>query len=49
MEDKYKIILSYIQDLSVEIASPETLVTIRNSIPDYKMSVSLKSKPLKKK
>ena len=49
MEDKYKIILSYIQDLSVEIASPETLVTIRNSIPDYKMSVSLKSKTLKKK
>ena len=49
MEDKYKIIISYIQDLSVEIASPEALVTIRNTIPDYKMTVGLKSKPLKKK
>ena len=49
MEDKYKIIISYIQDLSVEITSPEALVTIRNTIPDYKMTVSLKSKPLKKK
>ena len=29
MENKYKIIVSYIQDLSVEIPSPETLVTVR--------------------
>ena len=49
MEDKYKIIISYIQDLSVEIASPEALVAIRNTIPDYKMTVGLKSKPLKRK
>ena len=49
MENKYKIILSYIQDLSVEITSPEALVTIRNTIPDYKMKVGLKSKPLKRK
>ena len=49
MENKYKIILSYIQDLSVEIANPEALITIRNTIPDYKMIVSLKSKPLKRK
>ena len=49
MEDKYKIIISYIQDLSVEITSPEALVAIRNTIPDYKMTVGLKSKPLKRK
>ena len=49
MENKYKIIISYIQDLSVEITSPEALVAIRNAIPDYKMTVGLKSKPLKKK
>ena len=49
MEDKYKIIISYIQDLSVEIASPEALIAIRNTIPDYKMTVGLKSKPLKRK
>ena len=49
MEDKYKIIISYIQDLSVEIPSPEALVTIRNTIPEYKMKVDIASKPLKRK
>ena len=49
MENKYKIIVSYIQDLSVEIPSPESLVTIRNSIPEYKMKVNISSKPLKRK
>ncbi len=49
MEDKYKIILSYIQDLSVEIPSPEALITIRNTIPEYQVKVDLKSKPLKRK
>ena len=49
MENKYKIVLSYIQDLSVEIPSPETLITIRNTIPEYQMKVDIKSKPLKRK
>ena len=49
MENKYKIIVSYIQDLSVEISSPETLLTIRNTIPEYKMKVDINSKPLKRK
>ena len=49
MENKYKIIVSYIQDLSVEIPSPETLVTVRNTIPEYKMKVNINSKPLKRK
>ena len=49
MENKYKIILSYIQDLSVEIPSPESLITIRNTIPEYKMKVDINSKPLKRK
>tara|TARA_Y100001970_G_scaffold139990_1_gene172360 strand:+ start:3261 stop:3683 length:423 start_codon:yes stop_codon:yes gene_type:complete len=49
MENKYKIILSYIQDLSVEIPSPESLLTIRNTIPDFQMKVDISSKPLKKK
>ena len=47
MENKYKIVVSYIQDLSVEIPSPETLITIRNTIPQYVMKVDIKSKPLK--
>ena len=49
MENKYQIVVSYIQDLSVEIPNPDTLVTIRNTIPEYKMRVDIKSKPLKKK
>ena len=49
MENKFKIIVSYIKDLSVEIPSPEALVTIRNTIPEYKMKVDIKSKPLKRK
>ena len=49
MENKYKIVVSYIQDLSVEIPNPETLVTIRNTIPEYKMKVNISSKPSKMK
>ena len=49
MENKYKIIISYIQDLSVEIPSPESLITIRNTIPEYQMKVDINSKPLKRK
>ena len=49
MENKYKIIVSYIQDLSVEIPSPESLLTIRNTIPEFQMKVDINSKPLKKK
>ena len=49
MENKYKIILSYIQDLSVEIPSPESLITIRNTTPEYRMSVDINTKPAKRK
>tara|TARA_B100000989_G_C19304034_1_gene369703 strand:- start:68 stop:490 length:423 start_codon:yes stop_codon:yes gene_type:complete len=49
MENKYKIIVCYIQDLSVEIPNPETLITIRNTIPEYQMKVDITSKPLKRK
>ena len=49
MENKFKIIVSYIKDLSVEIPSPEALLTIRNTIPEYKMKVDINTKPLKRK
>ena len=49
MESKYKIIVSYIQDLSIEIPSPESLLTIRNTIPEFQMQVGINSKPLKRK
>ena len=49
MKNKYKIIVSYIQDLSIEIPSPESLLTIRNTIPEFQMQVGINSKPLKRK
>ena len=49
MENKYKIVVSYIQDLSIEIPSPESLLTIRNTIPEFQVKVDINSKPLKKK
>ena len=49
MENKYKIVISYIQDLSVEIPSPESLITIRNTTPEYRMAVNISSKPSKRK
>ena len=49
MSDKYKIVLSYIKDLSVEIPSPEALITSRNNIGKYEIKVNILSKPLKLK
>ena len=49
MSDKYKIILNYIKDLSVEIPNPETLITARNNIGKYEIKVNISSIPLKQK
>ncbi len=49
MSDKYKIVLSYIKDLSVEIPNPEALITSRNNIGKYEIKVNILSKPLKLK
>ena len=49
MGNKYKIIISYIQDLSVEIPSPESLITIRNTTAEYRMAVDISTKPSKRK
>ena len=49
MKDKYKIILNYIKDLSIEIPNPEALITSRNNISKYEMKVNISSKPLKLK
>ena len=49
MNDKYKIVLNYIKDLSVEISDPETLITSRNYIAKYEMKVNISSKTLKLK
>ena len=49
MNNKYKIVLNYIKDLSVEISDPETLITSRNYIAKYEMKVNISSKPLRLK
>ena len=49
MNHKYKIVLNYIKDLSIEIPDPESLITSRNNISKYEMKVNISSKPLKLK
>ena len=49
MKNKYKIVLNYIKDLSVETADPETLLIVRNNIPKYLTDINITSKPLKNK
>ena len=49
MNHKYKIVLNYIKDLSIEIPDPESLITSRNNISKYEMKINISSKPLKLK
>lgn len=49
MNSKYKIILDYINDLSVEIKDPEALLIARERILKYKLDLNISSKPLKNK
>ena len=49
MNSKYKIILDYINDLSVEIKDPEALLIARERILKYKLDLNITSKPLKNK
>ena len=49
MSKKYKIILDYINDLSIEIKDPEALLVARERILKYKLDLDISSKPLKNK
>lgn len=49
MNNKYKIILNYINDLSVEVKDPEALLIARERILKYKLDINISSKPLKNK
>ena len=49
MSNKYKIILNYIKDLSVETSDPETLIATRNNISKYSMDINITSKAVKNK
>ena len=49
MSQNYKIILSYIKDLSVETPNAETLLFVKDNIASYHLSIDINSKPLKNK
>ena len=49
MSKKYKIILDYINDLSVEIKDPEALLIVKERILKFKLDLEITSKALKNK
>ena len=49
MENKYKIVLNYIKDLTVEIPNPDALITTRNNISKYLMKIDITSSPTRNK
>ena len=49
MNKKYKIILDYINDLSIEIKDPEALFIARERLLKYNLDIEITSKPLKNK
>ena len=48
-EEKFKIILEYIKDLSIETPSVETLKFVRENLTNYIMDIDISSLILKKK
>ena len=49
MEKKYKILLNFIKDLSVETPDAETLLFVKDQIASYQLGIDINSKPLKNK
>ena len=49
MENKYKIVLNYIKDLTVEIPNPDALITTRNNISKSLMKIDITSSPTRNK
>ena len=41
MKDKYKIVINYIKDLTVEIPNTDALITTRNNISKYVMKIDI--------
>ena len=41
MKDKYKIVINYIKDLTVEIPNTDSLITARNNISKYVMKIDI--------
>ena len=49
MEKKYKILLNFIKDLSIETPDAETLLFVKDQIASYQLGIDINSKPLKNK
>ena len=48
-EKKFKILINFIKDLSVETPNTETLIYVRDHISSYHLSIDINSKALKNK
>ena len=49
VEEKFKIILEYIKDLSIETPSASTLLSVRENLKNYHMDIDISSMALKNK
>ena len=49
MTDKFNILGKYIKDISSETKDAETYIFVRSRIKKYKLTIEIKSKPLKTK
>ena len=47
--NKFKILLNFIKDISVETSDAETLIFVRDNISKYVLNIDITSKPLKNK
>ena len=47
--NKFKILLNFIKDVSVETPDAETLIFVRDNISKYVLNIDITSKPLKNK
>lgn len=47
MTKKFEIVLKYIQDLSVEIPSPEVFIYSKEQITKYSLGINVTTKPMK--
>ena len=47
--NKFKILLNFIKDISVETQDAETLIFVRDNISKYVLNIDITSKPLKNK
>ena len=45
--NKFKILLNFIKDISVETPDAETLIFVRDNISKYVLNIDITSKPLK--